>query len=897
MFVSGRWWLPQLATQLTGQQLKIEQLDYQLNLPNNLQISQFTGQYQQQQINIKHANIHFSLWPLLSFNWPKMTAVDVANIDITINSKVLAQQLQQPSHSQSTPFTLEQFNQLLAELPDSKIDKLSLFIDQQNTPQWQLHHFAWQQGKVQAWLYWQQQALAIIHSQLSQQDWQVNAHIPVMNNLNMLRWLSQQPYINHQLAIPTAYLQQLAKVSTPATIDASFNIEPAQQQATATITINDAEFTLDSTHLQILNNTQQPQLTMQLQYGLQQQQQKSLTVAPLSLTVPIHAVANWIDLPAPLQLLLADKPQQTVLSLHTDQLRLDLARQQLQLAKLTTQLSGAVNATLTATDNQLSYAKTNAYLNNHWRLQLDANKLDLVKLKLVNNPKTQANIDKITLQAQGQLDISPSQQQLVISNNSQLTMTKLKLIDQAQRLTSEQLTLISLSDSRFSHDANTDTKVTKLLGNVSPLTLQLKQIKATDDSAKIEADIAKLLLSSHKPISFAITPSTPQLQWQYAPQQNQLKLNLTNTQVIQQKSHGHQQLFIAENIALQQQLDWDKKLTTQEQWHWQQLQVTSQHQLTKALQLAGQWQIDWPIQQLTQQLPQWQLPTSLNDINGQLGLNIDTKMQLGTQPKITVNLDSRINNSDISFANTKISQLNVSSQCHWQNYGKQARQLNCNKLSSQIESIDNGLTLSDISSSGTLQLTPNTHAPIALNLAAEAKLLGGKLMVPAFSLESNQDANLYLILQGLSLAKLLAIQPLQGIYADGVFDGVLPANLTHNKLTISGGRLAARAPGGLIEVTDNPYVTELMQSQPELSFAFNALKHLQYSTLASTFDMDAKGDAILKVKVEGKSKGIERPIVFNYSHQENMLQLLKSLQISDNLQDNLEQSIQDKGSL
>lgn len=190
LFVSGRWWLPQLATQLTGQQLKIEQLDYQLNLPNNLQISQFTGQYQQQQINIKHANIHFSLWPLLSFNWPKMTAVDVANIDITINSKVLAQQLQQPSHSQSTPFTLEQFNQLLAELPDSKIDKLSLFIDQQNTPQWQLHHFAWQQGKVQAWLYWQQQALAIIHSQLSQQDWQVNAHIPVMNNLNMLRCLA-----------------------------------------------------------------------------------------------------------------------------------------------------------------------------------------------------------------------------------------------------------------------------------------------------------------------------------------------------------------------------------------------------------------------------------------------------------------------------------------------------------------------------------------------------------------------------------------------------------------------------------------------------------------------------------------------------------------------------------
>ncbi len=130
-----------------------------------------------------------------------------------------------------------------------------------------------------------------------------------------------------------------------------------------------------------------------------------------------------------------------------------------------------------------------------------------------------------------------------------------------------------------------------------------------------------------------------------------------------------------------------------------------------------------------------------------------------------------------------------------------------------------------------------------------------------------------------------------GLYADGTFDGVLPVDLIDGKVSVSGGRLAARAPGGLITLSGNPAVDQMRTSQPYLDFAFSTLEHLEYSELASTFDMEPSGDAILNVNVKGHTIGIERPIHLNYSQEENMLLLLKSLQIGDKLQTQIEQSM------
>ncbi|AZG73657.1 hypothetical protein EGC82_13320 [Shewanella livingstonensis] len=100
------------------------------------------------------------------------------------------------------------------------------------------------------------------------------------------------------------------------------------------------------------------------------------------------------------------------------------------------------------------------------------------------------------------------------------------------------------------------------------------------------------------------------------------------------------------------------------------------------------------------------------------------------------------------------------------------------------------------------------------------------------------------------------------------------------------------SPEGLIEVAGNPAIDQLELSQPYLGLVFTALEHLNYSELSSSFDMTTNGDAVINLSVKGNSRGIERPVHLNYTHQENLMQLYKSTQIGVQLQNKIEAKVQ-----
>jgi hypothetical protein len=179
-----------------------------------------------------------------------------------------------------------------------------------------------------------------------------------------------------------------------------------------------------------------------------------------------------------------------------------------------------------------------------------------------------------------------------------------------------------------------------------------------------------------------------------------------------------------------------------------------------------------------------------------------------------------------------------------------------------------------------------------IQLSASANALGGQLSLPRFRLRLQQPSDAYLMLLGLDLHQLLQANPQQGIDASGLFDGVLPLAITNNQLSVSGGHLASRAPGGVIRIGNNPAVQQMRAGQPYLDFVFSTLEELQYQEIYSTFDMNTDGNATLNMMIKGHGKGVERPIELNYSHQENLLQLLRSLSIGDRLQTQLEASMQ-----
>ncbi|AZQ10258.1 hypothetical protein STH12_01122 [Shewanella khirikhana] len=361
--------------------------------------------------------------------------------------------------------------------------------------------------------------------------------------------------------------------------------------------------------------------------------------------------------------------------------------------------------------------------------------------------------------------------------------------------------------------------------------------------------------------------------------------------------------FNVDWLQLKQQLTGTPGLLqSQEQWQlgqYQPIRLVSEHRLgikADSIQtVKANWQGD-------NSLANWR-----EALAGSLSLSSDVPLSGDTRVTAGIALDLIKQTTDIQL-NTHFSELegsvgaypfrggNVSASCALHQDKRQDNdfRLGCDKLSWSLAHFQPGIILSDVSGQGTLALQSaddGTLSEFDIDLTSRGKLLEGEFLLPLFKLNLKQPSHAYLVLTGLSLEELLALQPVEGIKADGLFDGVLPVDMRGGKVSVSGGRLAARAPGGLIEVSNNPAVDELVASQPHLALVFDALKHLEYSSLAGSFDMSDNGDALINVEVKGKSEGIERPIHLNYSHEENLLQLIRSLTIGDKLQSHIEQSV------
>ncbi|MCG9696816.1 YdbH domain-containing protein [Shewanella sp. Isolate11] len=397
-----------------------------------------------------------------------------------------------------------------------------------------------------------------------------------------------------------------------------------------------------------------------------------------------------------------------------------------------------------------------------------------------------------------------------------------------------------------------------------------------------------------------------------------------------------------ETFNLEQQLNWKpglnaSQLQTREDWKLDKLNLQSQHQLTlsnkllKTIEsdqysdkgqslasLKGEFQFNSDLGDLTKQLQQWfKLSLPLTAI-GDLSLAAQHQQvwhQGGSE--IHASFTPSISISEGSFNQFPFEQANLKGQCLFdasELTPSPLRHFYCDSLALSIQAFNPGVLLTNVSGQAKINIdnrtidglltdtslnsdklvaanSINTKQTADIDFTATAETLGGKLLLPLFDLNLNSPSDAYLVLQGLELQQLMQVQPQVGIYADGIFDGVLPVSLADNKVSVSGGRLAARPPGGLIKVDDNPAVMQMRLSQPYLDFAFSALEELHYSELSSSFDMDKNGDALLKVNVKGRAKDIERPIHLNYTQEENMLQLLKSLQIGDTLQNQIENAM------
>nr|WP_288454492.1 YdbH domain-containing protein [uncultured Pseudomonas sp.] len=184
---------------------------------------------------------------------------------------------------------------------------------------------------------------------------------------------------------------------------------------------------------------------------------------------------------------------------------------------------------------------------------------------------------------------------------------------------------------------------------------------------------------------------------------------------------------------------------------------------------------------------------------------------------------------------------------------------------------------------------------LEVNLARTA-LMGGEVTLTPGQWNLAAGNQLFPIqIRGLELQQLFALYPAEGLAGSGTLDGDLPVRLGENGIEIEQGHVAARQPGGYLKFSSEK-IKALGRSNPAMQLVTQSLEDFRFTTLNSSVDYDQHGKLTLGMRLEGQNPAIEngRPIHFNINLEEDIPNLLASLQLTDRVNDIITRRVQQR---
>ena len=179
-------------------------------------------------------------------------------------------------------------------------------------------------------------------------------------------------------------------------------------------------------------------------------------------------------------------------------------------------------------------------------------------------------------------------------------------------------------------------------------------------------------------------------------------------------------------------------------------------------------------------------------------------------------------------------------------------------------------------------LTQNT----ALKLEnINGNTLGGQFRLKDVWLDGREQ-HFDVVLENIDLAQIVALQDQPGISITGHIGGKLPVSSNKQALGIEEGKVVSQG-GGVLTIKGNPAFDSIKQQQGELGF----LENYHFSQLASKVTLKPDGWLYLDLAFYGQNPDKKQAVNFNYTHQENLFTLLKTLRVTNNIQDKIEQNI------
>lgn len=237
---------------------------------------------------------------------------------------------------------------------------------------------------------------------------------------------------------------------------------------------------------------------------------------------------------------------------------------------------------------------------------------------------------------------------------------------------------------------------------------------------------------------------------------------------------------------------------------------------------------------------------------------------------------------------TRVHDVDLSQQLEWHASGR---------LSSQgqleIAHSDVGLRLFGPRLDFTLAVPPAGAPRLSLS-AFSLSALDGIIAVPPLSFNPLQpQIDTRIAVSALALERLLALYPQQGLYGQGLLGGALPLRLDGHQLSIRQGQLISQGEGGVIRYRPTADVALMGQQNPGIQLALDALTDFRFDLLDLTLDYAPDGEAVMRARLKGRNPDWQqgRPVDLNLTIEENLLDLLRTLRLSDRVTDAIDRRV------
>lgn len=210
------------------------------------------------------------------------------------------------------------------------------------------------------------------------------------------------------------------------------------------------------------------------------------------------------------------------------------------------------------------------------------------------------------------------------------------------------------------------------------------------------------------------------------------------------------------------------------------------------------------------------------------------------------------------------------------------------------QSLNPGIELKNILARSQTQIASDFSYAVANIYEVRTDLLGGTVRTPLVHYDTRRENNAFTVeLDHIQLSQITALEPSSEVKATGILDGIIPVVITPQGPQVPAGNLFARDPGGVVRY-QNSTADALAGSNQNMGMAMQLLQNFQYDHLQTMVQYQPDGKFNLGLQFQGRNPDFfsGKPTHLNVSLDYNLLDLLESLRLTEDLINRVEQKYQ-----